>query len=210
MDKVLYRNLTKQDYNTIKEIIGDAFGFNNLINDTKFLDIMLNSYLQSCILESSYCKVAEKNNKVIGIILGHADKDNKKIGSLHNKLGFLSSMMKIFVSKKENKTLLRDLSKIQDTYNEFIEDKKGDFQGCIHLFIVAKEARGLGVGKSLLNQLFNYMNSMEVTSLYLYTDTRCNYGFYDSQNFQRIKEKEVYFDTFNSNLNIFMYSYNFL
>lgn len=31
MDKVLYRNLTKQDYNTIKEIIGDAFGFNNLI-----------------------------------------------------------------------------------------------------------------------------------------------------------------------------------
>lgn len=53
------------------------------------------------------------------------------------------------------------------------------------------------------------MKSMDVKSLYLFTDTRCNYRFYDSQNFNSIDEKEVYFDSIGSSLNIFLYSYNF-
>lgn len=81
-------------------------------------------------------------------------------------------------------------------------------QGCIQLFIVSKESRGLGVGKALVSHLSYYMKTMNVKSLHLYTDTRCNYGFYDSQNFKRLNEKELYFDSIKTNLNIFLYSYN--
>ncbi|CEP82415.1 hypothetical protein QJR30_17275 [Paraclostridium sordellii] len=61
----------------------------------------------------------------------------------------------------------------------------------------------------MIKHLFDYMKSMDVKSLYLFTDTRCNYRFYDSQNFNSIDEKEVYFDSIGSSLNIFLYSYNF-
>ena len=63
------------------------------------------------------------------------------------------------------------------------------------------------MGKALVSQLFNYMNKMDVKSLYLYTDTKCNYGFYDSQNFKRLNEKKVSFDAFNYDLDIFLYGY---
>ena len=74
---------------------------------------------------------------------------------------------------------------------------------------MSEESRGLGVGKTLIKYLSNYMIDMKVNNIYLYTDTRCNYGFYDSQNFNRLNEKEIYFDTIPSSLNIFLYGYKF-
>ena len=73
MGKVIYRNLVETDYETMKEFIGEAFGFNEFIKDKIFLDSVLTSYLQDCVLESSFSKVAEKDNKVIGVILGKAN-----------------------------------------------------------------------------------------------------------------------------------------
>ncbi|GAB6168849.1 hypothetical protein JCM1393_13090 [Clostridium carnis] len=209
MNKVIYRDLVKDDYNHVKELIGEAFGFNEFIKDKKFLDLILNIYLQDCILASSFSKVAEKNNTVIGFILGDAKKDKNHLRKPHNILSIVLTGLKIFLSSKENKTSLKEFSKINDAYKEIIQGKKDNFQGCIQLFIVSKESRGLGVGKALITHLSNYMRSMNVKSLYLYTDTRCNYGFYDSQNFKRLNEKEIYFNSVKSKLNVFLYGYNF-
>lgn len=209
MEKVLYRSLTREDYKTIKYLINKAFGFDEFLKDDAFLDSALNIYLQECILSSNFSKVAVKNNKVIGIILGSAKNDKNKLRKPFNYLSALASLLKIAFAKKENKKDLKEFSKIQNIYNEMIKDKENEFQGCIQLFIVSEESRGLGVGKALLNQLFNYMTSMKVTSLYLYTDTRCNYGFYDSQNFKRLMEKELKFQVVPETLKIFLYGYTF-
>lgn len=60
-----------------------------------------------------------------------------------------------------------------------------------------------------MNYLFDYMKSMKVKSMYLYTDTRCNYQFYDKNNFKRLNEKKIHFNRVNESLNIFLYGYNF-
>ena len=112
-------------------------------------------------------------------------------------------------TKNDNKKDLKEFSKIQKTYKEIFNGNKNNFQGCIQLFIVSKEFRGLGVGTSLMNYLFDYMKSMKVKSLYLYTDTRCNYQFNDKNNFKRLNEKKVHFNRVNESLNIFLYGYNF-
>lgn len=209
MSKIIYRKISKKDYNTIKELIGEAFGFNEFIKDRVFLDSILTSYLQDCILESSFSKVAEKDNKVIGVILGKANKDNTKLIEDINPLSTNPNELELIMEIKENKTIINELLQIKDTYNEIIEGQKDDFQGCIQLFIVSKESRGLGIGKTLISHLFNYMKSMNVQSIYLYTDTRCNYKFYDSQNFKLLNEKEIYFDSLKEKLNVFLYGYEF-
>ena len=209
MNTVTYRSLVKEDYESVKELIGEAFGFNELIKDKKFLDSVLNIYLQGCILESSFSKVAEKNNKIIGIILGDSKKDKNRLKKTHNTLSLAYSMLKVLMANKENKKFIKEFSKVQDAYKELIKEKEDDFQGCIQLFIVSGESRGLGVGKALMNHLYNYMKSMDVESLYLYTDNKCNYGFYDSQNFKRINEKEICFDSMKDKLNVFLYCYDF-
>lgn len=209
MSGVIYRKLLKKDFNTIKNLIGEAFGFNQFIKDKIFLDSVLTSYLQNCILESSFSKVAEKDNKVIGIILGKANEDNSKLIEDSSPLTTNTNEIQSIIEVKENKTVINELLKIKNTYNEIIDGRKNAFQGCIQLFIVSKESRGLGIGKVLVTHLFNYMKSMNIQSIYLYTDTRCNYGFYDNQNFKRLNEKEIYFDSLKEKLNVFLYGYEF-
>ncbi|MCC3868902.1 GNAT family N-acetyltransferase [Terrisporobacter mayombei] len=209
MDNVIYRDLCKEDYERIKELIYKAFGFDEFIQDRKYLDTISTAYLQSCILSSSYSKVAEKDNKIIGIILGKAEGDKNRLVKFHNILSYASSGFKLIMCNKENRKIFKEFSKVHKTYNEIIEGKNKNFQGAINLFIVSDESRGLGVGKTLVHHVFDYMKSMDVKSLYLYTDNRCNYGFYDSQNFRRLNEKEIYFDSLQSKLDVFLYSYDF-
>ena len=207
MDTVIYRDLYKKDYERIKELIGEAFGFSELIKDKKFLDVLLNSYLQSCILSSSFSKIAEKDNKIIGIILGNAKKDKNRLRKFHNISSSTYSIFKLMLLNRENKKILKEFSNLQKVYKEIIQGKSDDFQGSIELFIVSKESRGLGVGKTLVSHLSNYMRDMDVNNLYLYTDNRCNYGFYDSQNFKRLNQKDLYFDSLKERLSVFLYGY---
>lgn len=207
MQTVLYRELEKCDYNHVKELICEAFDFDEFISDKKVLDSVLEVYLQECLLDSTFSKVAIKNNNIIGIILGKAKNDKQNISKFHNKINFLCNMIKLAFCSKENKKLIKEFSKVTDAYKNIMDGKEDSFQGCIQLFIVSKESRGLGIGKKLISDLFQYMSIANVKSLYLYTDTRCNYGFYDSQNFKRINEKEVRFDSVDINLNVFLYGY---
>ncbi|GAA0862518.1 GNAT family N-acetyltransferase [Paraclostridium tenue] len=209
MDKVIYRNLTETDYETMKEFIGEAFGFNEFVKDKKLLDILLGGYLKECLLESSFGKVAQKDNEVVGFILGSAKKDENRFKNCNNILNIDPNEIDLIINNNKNKELFKEFSKITDTYKELIKERENNFQGCIQLFIVSKKCRGLGIGKSLIGHLFNYMKNMDVKSLYLYTDTRCNYKFYDSQNFKRINEKEIYLKSFKTPLNVFLYGYNF-
>ncbi|MFJ8356459.1 GNAT family N-acetyltransferase [Bacillus paramycoides] len=210
MNTVKYRSLVKEDYEPIKHLIGEAFGFNQFITDKKFLNSLLSFYLQSCILGSSFSKVAEKDNKIIGVILGDSEKDKNRLKKFHNTLSFAYNTLKLFMTNKENREFLKAFIKVQKTYKELIKGKEDHFQGCIQLFIVSEESRGLGVGKTLMHHLFQYMTKEDVTSLYLYTDNECNYGFYDKQNFKRVQEKAIHFGPKKDQFNIFLYRYDFL
>ncbi len=53
------------------------------------------------------------------------------------------------------------------------------------LFALAPGYRGLGIGQTLFDCLLAYMKSEHVASFYLYTDTSCNFGFYEHQGMTR-------------------------
>ncbi len=209
MSKVIYRDLLKEDYNSIKSLICEAFGFKTFTNDENLLDSVLNIYLQNCIISSSYCKIAEINNEVVGIILGKAKEDKNKLWSIKNLISILKSFIKLISINSKNKKIIKELSNITSIYKDLIRNKENEFQGCIQLFIVSEKYRGLKIGKTLLSYLFSYMKSYKVNSLYLFTDTRCNYGFYDSQGFERIGEKKLLINSNKEILNVFLYKYIF-
>lgn len=206
---VKYRAIKKEDYNDIKELICEGFEFKDFIKDEKFLKEILNLYLNGCLIDSSNSVVAVKDGRVIGIILTKAKLDKTKMTSYKNTISALKSFIKINLVKGENKKSLKTFSKIQKVYKEFIADRKDLYDGSINLFIVSKSARGLGIGKKLLEHSFKYMRKNNCKNIYLYTDTICNYGFYDSQGFKRVKEKEIDIDDKNK-LNVFLYDYNLL
>lgn len=209
MQTVIYRAMKKEDYPRVKELINDAFGFEEFIKDRHFLEEVLNIYLHQCIIASHYSQVAVCNEQIIGIILGSSTSDSRQLKKMHNYFSYARAILKLFVAKGEHKQALKEFSRISTTYKELIDGKEDQFDGCLQLFIVAKEARGLGVGKALLQRLLTYMSQMNVKSFYLYTDTRCNYGFYDHQQFKRLDSKPLEFKAHDFTLHVFLYGYEF-
>lgn len=62
------------------------------------------------------------------------------------------------------------------------------------LFAVSSSCRGKGIGKILFQSALEHMDKTGLKEFYLFTDTTCNYGFYEHQGMIRRLEKE---HTFN-------------
>lgn len=58
----------------------------------------------------------------------------------------------------------------------------------LKLFLVAKEARGHGVGRTLWSDLLDYLAGHRVERFYLHTDSSCDVGYYDHQGMERLAE----------------------
>ena len=60
------------------------------------------------------------------------------------------------------------------------------------MFALSPEYRGLGIGKKLFQCLLNYMQSEGIKEFYLYTDTSCNFGFYEHQGMKRQQQHKQF------------------
>lgn len=211
MSNIIYREIQKEDYNIVKNLINKAFNFDNYIENTRLRDKSLTIYLRSCLAAKTFSSVAVKDEKVIGIILGSSKNNNN-----NNIFNFLKhSLVSTFIissflfESKKNRENLKEHLKISNAYDELMKNRKKEFQGCIDLFIVSDECQGLGIGKQLVSNLMVYMKNNSVSNLYLYTDSKCNYGFYDSQSFKQIDSRDVEIATTTglALLNVYLYEY---
>lgn len=53
------------------------------------------------------------------------------------------------------------------------------YKGELAFFVVDKKNRGQGIGRKLFQSAVNYMKSQNISEFYLFTDTSCNYPFYE-------------------------------
>lgn len=206
---VIYREIKKSDYGAIEAIINNSFGLYKYINDPKVLKSLLKMYLQSCLAEKTFSCIAEKDGKVVGVILGQAKSDYKYLSHLNHifSVGFHSAAMTLKSTLYQCST--SDYKKVHEIYHKLISGKEKEFDGVLTLFAVTQDCRGLGVGKKLLFNFFEYLKKNNSTHIYLYTDSSCNYGFYDSQGFVRLDEETVQITSEHkaNTLDVFLYDY---
>lgn len=211
MGDISYRNIEVKDHEAIKSLINKTWPLDAFVQSKRTLKSLLYLYLNHCLMLSSFGQVALKDGSLVGIILGNAKNDQKPYRSLAQVSGMLFNLLVLLFSTKEEKKNFQEYMKIYQTYKDLIKNKKHLFDGELVFLAVAEEYRGLGIGKTLVNNLKEYFQDQSVHTIYLYTDTSCNYCFYDSQGFSRIGEREINLKLNKKpiDLTIFMYRYDF-
>lgn len=207
--EISYRSIKKQDYNIICDIIDSTFGLNEYISNEKILKCAKKLYIYSCLSEATYTNLIEKNGEIIGIIMGNAKNDYKKIKHLKFILNYLWYIFKLKLSSLKYKEDIKNYEIIHKTYDEFLNKHKEEFDGVLTLFAIKDEFRGFGFGKILLENFLSYLQNQNVNNIYLYTDTTCNYEFYERKGFKRLEEKNLKIKRNNNDfeMSVFLYSY---
>ena len=90
------------------------------------------------------------------------------------------------------------LSDIDEKNSQLLEKTHREYKGEISLFIMNASYRGYGIGKKLFKAMIHHMKKENVNSIYLYTDTDCNYKFYDHQGMDCRIEKDYSYEFHNT------------
>ena len=148
---------------------------------------MARVYLTSCLTNQTFTAVAVDGDRPVGIIMGK----NRRTHRCPVKL-YVQSMAAIasLLCSKQGRQVSKMFGGVDGIDKELLEKNGVDYPGELAFFAVDESCRGKGLGRKLFEALVAYMRSQEISRFYLFTDTSCNYAFYEHLGMVRRGEKQ--------------------
>ena len=201
--KVFYRHYNKKDRFALENIIREAWNYDRLASPETARQLA-RVFLTSCLANSTYTRVAIVNGEVKGIIALKNKKQYKR--SWKKSFDQMIAILQLLMNK-EGRKVMRLFGSVSDLDQMLLQEVDVEYEGELSLFVLDKECRGAGIGKKLYQEGMRYLNENEIDSFHLFTDTSCNYGFYESRGLLRRIEhtKEVFVNGEKAPMTFFIY-----
>ncbi|MEG2405733.1 MAG: GNAT family N-acetyltransferase [Clostridiales bacterium] len=185
-NNIEFRPIEKADYKYLEEIIKDTWGYERFCTP-KTAKKLSRVFLASCLTNQTFTLVALNNQVPVGVILGKNEKKHRS--KLKYQLRLITSVVGMILSKEGRQTagVYKNIEKID---KELLAGSGTEFDGELAFFAVRSDQRGNGVGKVLFEKFKAYMQGEKTKNFYLFTDTTCNYGFYEAMGLKRLGEKK--------------------
>ncbi len=209
MDQTIIRDVKLEDVAEIKAIICETWDWKGeFIQSDTTLNAAVGMYMNDIFYHSTFAKVAVYRDKIVGMIFGSV-KGEIPTCRLLQESALKHTLTLLHATPAERQNIEEYMSKLHHTYGKLIEGKENLYGGCLEFLIVSKEARGLKLGKKLVDELICHFKDKNVKSFYLYSDLGCNYGFYGHNGFTLIAEQEMNFQfSFGNEMDkAFLYDY---
>ena len=214
MNDIIIRDIEENDLPVLKSLIIEAWGegwnFSRFDQRTDLFQALLENYLSMFLNSSTFGRVATFDGVVIGAVLCSKNGDVEKFRQLQ-KDRVVHTLALLSASELERKDIVEHLSISFQTIGQLLGDRIDNYDGSLEFIAVAKQARGLKIGKALWNEVFDYFISKNTKSIYLIADSQCNTGFYDANGFFRVAAKEAIYNytTGQKKFDIYLYDYKF-
>ena len=204
-EEIIFREFKKEDSKIIEEIIIEAWHYNDLCS-SKIARKMAKVFLSSCLTNQTYTQVALLNNQPIGIIMAKNSKIHRC--PFKYRIKQIRDIISLYLSTEGRQTS-KIFSSVNSIDEELLNECTKKYEGEVAFFAISSKARGKGIGKIMFSNMLEYMKSQNIKDFYLYTDTSCNYGFYEHQGMIKRKEKsETFFiQGKEAKMTFFIYDY---
>ena len=181
---ISYREYTENDFPILTDIVIKVWGFDNILSEKNAkLTAELNLY--SFLNTATFANIALKDEIPVGFLIGKIT--NSKTNDLYkNQIQKIKSKMSKNI---EGLISLLVYKKIKSINNNLYKQTNKNYDAELSFFAVSRDYQGLGIGKALFQQFNDYLKENNINNLYLYTDTYCNYKFYEHFGMHKNKEK---------------------
>ena len=191
-DKLTFRDMTSDDLPAISGLVEETWDWKYLFERQESLDATVGMYLNTALHVSSFIKVAMLNHKPVGVIMGYVEGDEPK-GRLIMDDSAAYALRLLSTTENDRCAAYEYISKTNEAYATLLKSAGISYDANLVFLALSKKARGLNIGKKLWLELLEYFKQKNVHSVYLFSDTECNFGFYDHMGFTRRAELEVAF-----------------
>lgn len=203
--RIELREYQKQDFKALETIIRETWHYDDF-SSPKTAIKLARVFLSSCLTNYTFSKVAVVDGNVAGIIL--ANNIAKHKCSISNRLLQVKSIISLY-SSKEGRNVSKIFGNVNGIDKQLLNENNKNYPAELTLFAVSSSCRGKGIGKMLFQSTLDYMKQEKLKEFYLFTDTSCNYGFYEHQGMTRRLEKKHLFNIQGqqAKMNFFIYDY---
>ncbi len=199
------REYRKEDFSALQEIIRKTWHYDDF-SSPKTAQKLASVFFSSCLTNYTYSRVALDNGKPVGIIL--VNNKAKHRCSLGLRFQQIKSIISLYLSK-EGRKVSKIFQNVNSIDKELLKECEIEYPAELALFVVDSSCRGKGIGKQLFQSALDYMKEQKLNTFYLFTDTSCNYRFYEHQGMIRKGEKNHMFNMDDQlvKMNFFIYDY---
>lgn len=199
------REYRKEDFKVLEKIIRKTWHYDDF-SSPKTAQKLARVFLSSCLTNYTFSRVALDQGKPIGIIL--ANNKAKHKCPIKLRLQQIKAIISLLISK-EGRKVSKIFRSVNGIDQHLLNECGVKYPAELALFAVDSSYRGKGVGKILFQTVLEYMKKEELKQFYLFTDTSCNYGFYEHQGMIRKIEKQHIFqiEGQSAKMNFFIYDY---
>lgn len=188
-DDVLFRPMEKKDYPKAAELACGIWNFYRLFPDARTAELSRDAFFRYYLTRQNYGEVAERGGEIVGILLGYCSlfpfpPEHQAFAA---EAGELAKILRTLPDGEKFCTAIKRNSACE---NRLFERAGKTFDAELVLFATSSKARGLGVGTKLLHRFCVFLKNSGAQNLCLYTDSFCNYGYYDHIGYRRLAETE--------------------
>lgn len=203
--QIQLREYRKQDFEALENIIRETWRYEEF-SSPKTASKLARVFLSSCLTNYTFSRVASIDGNIEGIILVKDIKKHKCPFS--HRLKQIQTIVSLYLSA-EGRSVSKIFRNINGIDKQLLIENRKSYPAELALFVVSSSCRGIGIGKKLFQAALDYMNGQTLNEFYLFTDTSCNYGFYEHQGMSRRCEKEHTFSINGqtSRMKFFIYEY---
>lgn len=201
------RKYQKQDFKDLETIIRETWHYDDF-SSPKTAIKLARVFLSSCLTNYTFSRVAVMDGNVVGIIL--ANNISKHKCPFSNRLLQIKSILLLY-SSKEGRNVSKIFGNVNGIDKQLLNENNKNYPAELALFAVSSSCRGKGIGKMLFQSALDYMKQEKLKEFYLFTDTSCNYGFYEHLGMERRLEKEHILNIKGQQavMKFFIYDYQF-
>lgn len=205
MEEIILREYQEADRQALEDIIRETWEYDKFCSP-KIAVKMARLYLDSCLANQTFTRVAIADHVPVGIIMGKNIQKYKC--SLKLRVKWLKSVISLY-SSKEGRRISKMFGKIQGIDKQLLSECGKEYEGELAFFAINKKCRGKGLGRRLFQSVADYMKSQNISEFYLFTDTSCNYPFYEHLGLTRRCEKKqaININDRKGDMTFFIYDY---
>ena len=180
-EPIIFREFEESDRLALEQVILETWCYDRFCASETAAQLA-SVYLSSCLANQTFTQVTLVDGVPVGIIMGKNRTTHKCPFSLRLKM--MRSIVKLLISK-EGHRVSKIFGCVDGIDKELLSLCPTHYQGELAFFAISQNCRGKGIGKVLFQKVVEYMRSQKIHNFYLFTDTSCNYGFYEHQGMVR-------------------------